>query len=138
MRLPNWQGRLLACLAGAEARPFAWGVHDCCLFAADCVAAVTGCDPLADWRGRYHTERSAWRFVRKFGDGLEAAVESTAARQGWPVVAVAQAQRGDVALAVIDGWPTIVVCVGAVFAGPSSTGWVRVPPSVVTKVWRVG
>jgi hypothetical protein len=139
MRMPDWQGRLLACLAAAENKPFAWGTHDCCVFAADCVQAVTGDDPLSHWRGRWRTERGAARVMRSVGGGgLAQAAETLARECGWPLVAVAQAQRGDVALAVIDAQPTILMCTGVHFVGPSATGWVRVPLSAVTKSWRVG
>ena len=54
-RRADWRPRLteyLARVAGARFRP---GQHDCALFAAGAVEAMTGHDPAAEWRGTYRT-----------------------------------------------------------------------------------
>lgn len=66
-RLRDWQSRFAALVAEARARPFAWGSHDCCLWAADAVQAVTGRDPAARWRGTYSSEVGAFRIVLALG-----------------------------------------------------------------------
>lgn len=66
-RTRGWQGRLVAYLASSATTPFAPGVHDCALFAAGAVAAMTGIDPAAAYRGRYTTERGGWRVLRRDG-----------------------------------------------------------------------
>jgi hypothetical protein len=65
-------------LGAAAARGFAWGTHDCMLFAADWALALTGRDPAAAWRGTYSDEAGAVEIVRHAGgrvplmqDGLE-------------------------------------------------------------------
>jgi hypothetical protein len=70
-RLRDWPSRFAALVAGARARPFAWGSHDCCLWAADAVQALTGRDPAAQWRGTYSSELGAFRIVFTLG-GLPA------------------------------------------------------------------
>ena len=67
MRRPDWRDRLVSYLHSARQRPFEFGQHDCSLFAADCVAAMTGNDMAADWRGRYATMRGGLRVLRKAG-----------------------------------------------------------------------
>lgn len=59
MRRLNWHQHLAQTLQAAMTRPFSWGEHDCCLFAADCVQAVTGVDVAADFRGTYTTPLGA-------------------------------------------------------------------------------
>lgn len=54
-RLHNWRTNLHAYLAENALRDFEPGVFDCSLFSADCVNAITGEDPAADYRGRYAT-----------------------------------------------------------------------------------
>ena len=54
--------------------PFAWGRHDCVLFAAGWVREHTGMDPLADVPA-WSTEREALRAIRDVG-GLEAALDA--------------------------------------------------------------
>ncbi|MBV9549633.1 MAG: hypothetical protein JO256_08190 [Alphaproteobacteria bacterium] len=59
-RLPGWRTRLNDCLEDMRRRPFQWGEHDCALgLAAPCVAAMTGIDLGAEWRGRYATADEA-------------------------------------------------------------------------------
>jgi hypothetical protein len=72
---------------------FAWGRHDCFLWAADAVHALTGRDPAADLRGTYSTARGALRRLRALG-GMQA----LAAQRFGPQVPVAQAQAGAVVL----------------------------------------
>ena len=141
MRLPDWQARLSAELAASQARAFDYGAHDCCIFAADCILAVTGRDVAADWRGRYATER----------DGLALArVKSLAQLAGrfFKPVQPIFARRGDVAIAPVGGRvgnrraPMLLVVDHALLIGPAGacvaeierTPW-RAHPAV--RCWRV-
>ena len=58
-------------LRDAMRREFSWGGHDCALFCADRVLAVTGVDPARRWRGSYHSEAGA-RAVIEAAGGLVA------------------------------------------------------------------
>ncbi|MBB4620123.1 DUF6950 family protein, partial [Sphingomonas abaci] len=68
-RYPDWEARLAAYLEPLRARPFAWGRHDCSTFAAGAVEAMTGVDPMPEFRGRYSTARGSVRALRRFGAG---------------------------------------------------------------------
>lgn len=125
-RLPDWMVRLDALVLSLLSRPFGWGRNDCCTVAADVVQAVTGCDPMADLRGQYETERQALRILAKAG-GIEAYLNE---RLG-PVVPVACAQVGDIGLCD-DG--RLVFCGGGVWKGPGDNGLVTTTPPI--KVWR--
>lgn len=59
MRRDDWEARLAEVLATTAVQPFAWGVQDCCLFAADCVQALTGHDYAYEFRGTYDDADSA-------------------------------------------------------------------------------
>lgn len=98
-RQPSALLRLHALLAQRQAQPFAWGVRDCALFAADAVQAVTGEDPAADLRGTYRTCAQAVRMLRRAG-GLRGMAE----RRLGPAVAPQHARTGDVVL--LDGLST--------------------------------
>ena len=76
MRHPQWATRLPETLRAAMSRPFSWGEHDCCLFAADCAIAVCGVDIAEKVRGRYKTKSDALRVLKtEFGD-LETGLSS--------------------------------------------------------------
>lgn len=96
MRVRGWQARLIDYLGGAARTPFADGQHDCALFAAGAVAAMTGHDYAAPYRGRYTTIRGGLRILRR--DGFADHVALAAAHL--PEKPVARANPGD--LAVID------------------------------------
>lgn len=66
-RLPDWYERLKGYLADAAAKPFVEGKHDCALFLAGGVEAMTGTDYAARYRGRYTTTRGGLRVLRKDG-----------------------------------------------------------------------
>lgn len=55
MRHPDWKLRLIQYVGDSARTPFELGVHDCALFAAGAVLAMTGVDLASDWRGKYQT-----------------------------------------------------------------------------------
>lgn len=113
-RLPDWEARLAAYLAPLRAMPFAWGAHDCCTFTAGAVEAVTGVDPMPEFRGRYRTRLGSLRALRRFGAGtLEATIDAKFARTH-----AAIAQRGD--LVMSNG--VMGLCFGAFLIAVGSEG----------------
>lgn len=67
MRLADWKPRLTAYLVACARKPFEEGAHDCALFAAGGVEAVTGIDPAAGFRGQYTTTRAGLQLLRRAG-----------------------------------------------------------------------
>jgi hypothetical protein len=105
----TWLSDLRSEIESAETRAFAWGDHDCCLFAARCVDAMTGSTMETAWRAEYHDESSAMALLETEG-GLQAAVTN---RLGSPI-RWTHAQRGDLCLMPSpDGMGSLGVCVGA-------------------------
>ena len=108
-RLPDWRGRLRAYASSAARTPFNYGRHDCALFAAGAVAAMTGEDPAAGWRGRYTTLRGGLRVIRKAGHA-----DHIAAAAAWfTEIPSAFAQVGDLAVAPGDAGLALGVVAGA-------------------------
>ncbi|HED3137406.1 DUF6950 family protein [Citrobacter farmeri] len=131
MKHPDWQNRLNAVMKAAIERPFSWGKHDCCLFAADCAQAMCGDDYAADWRGAYDSEPGAKKAILRGGGSLEKVIA-----RYLDEVPVKLAQRGDIAIVENGG----AKCAGVVYSGsvwvPGENGLVslRVKP---LSVWRV-
>ena len=67
MRLRDWESRFTAYVCRIATAPFGWGVHDCALFAAGGVDAVTGEDPAARWRDQYSSEMGGLLQLRRAG-----------------------------------------------------------------------
>ncbi|MCM7775023.1 hypothetical protein M8S83_23290 [Enterobacter asburiae] len=131
MKHPDWHNRLIAVIRAAEKRPFLWGEHDCCLFAADCAEAMTG-DNFADgWRGTYDSETGAKKALLRSGGSLEKVLAKYLDE-----VPVKMAQRGDIAVVENAG----TRCAGVIYGGavwvPGETGLVclRIKP---LSAWRV-
>ena len=132
-RLPDWPARLSALVAQAHRLPFAWGVHDCCLWAADAVVAVTGVDPAQDLRGRYFDAIDAYRALRQIG-GLLGAGQRTGTRLAGPGFAL----DGDVALVHDGRRPMLAVRSGGVWLAAASTGLFALPSDSARITWGVG
>jgi hypothetical protein len=96
-RRADWMRRLASWLAEATTRQWAYGRHDCALFAAGAVEAMTGADLAAGWRGRYRTLRGGLRVLRQAGFADHVAL----AESLLPAVHPAQLMPGD--LAVLQG-----------------------------------
>jgi hypothetical protein len=95
-RYTDWRARLTAYVAAGALPEFAYGRHDCALFAAGAVLAMTGQDFAAAYRGRYSTLRGGLRVLRQ--DGFADHVALAAAHL--PACHPSQAMPGD--LAVFD------------------------------------
>lgn len=136
MRAIDWEQRLFALIESARRKPFAWGTHDCCTFAADAVEAVTGQRPALP--GSWSTPTGALRVASREG-GLPDAVSAVLGHEpgnAW------LAQRGDVLLLSqpsFDGY-ALAVCAGGVAYAPGPEGLVaiRLDAPEVLGAWRVG
>lgn len=135
-RKEDWPARLTAFVAGRRRTPFAWGRNDCCLFAADAVAAMTGVDPAKPWRG-YKTVRGAMNRVRRAG-GVPGLMAQAAQRHGWPSITATFARRGDIVLAATPDGPALAVRFGHGVVLPGSDGLLTLPLDPAASAWRVG
>lgn len=85
--------RLHSLILDRHDKPFAWGIRDCCMWAADAVYAVTQRDLAHDIRGCYWSARQAIRFVQARG-GMYAMVTTRMGNE----IDVSDAIDGDVCL----------------------------------------
>lgn len=132
MRVNNWESILYAQIESFNAKKFAWGTHDCCTFAADCVKAITGTDKMASYRGGYKSALTAARKLEKAG-GLEKAIT---AELGDPIAPLL-AQRGDVVCFSSPLGDTAGICVGASIAAAGLDGVTYTPINQAFKAWRI-
>lgn len=117
-RLPDWRPRLSALVAACFQRRFEWGVHDCALFAADAILAMTGTDPARDLRGRYASARGARKLMRAMGFADKAALLSALL----PEVPPARAAQGDIAVLGAAETLPVAVITGPLLAAPGPDG----------------
>lgn len=134
-RLPDWEEWLATMLADWQGVAFAWGKHDCLMFAAAAIEAVTGVDPGKGHRGKYRSQASAFRHLGKLGaTSVPAYLDSL-----FPATVPALARRGDL---VVDHDGNAGVCIGAValFVGEEggAPGLLRVPLSGWAGAWVIG
>lgn len=132
-RRPDWLARLTVYLAAAARQPYAIGTHDCALFAAGAVEAVTGHDPAAVWRGAYDSKMAGLRLLRAAGhDDHLAATSATL-----PEIAPPFAAPGDIA-AVHDGagQTALGVVQGEMVYVLRETGLGLVPRTAMFRAWR--
>lgn len=128
-------------------KPFAWGEHDCCLFAADAIQSFTGIDIAADFRGKYTDKLSAFKAIRAItgGNTVADAAAWCAAKHG--LVELQHplcAQRGDLVVLRQSAADTadqliagVVHLSGAHLVSVSESGAVRLPITNVVRAWRV-
>lgn len=111
-RFADWEARLAAYLEPLRTRPFGpYGRYDCCIFSADAVLAMTGVDPMPEFRGRYRTRIGYLRALKRYGAGtLAATIDAKFAR-----VPAALAQRGDLVMTaghLALCWGGVAIAVG--------------------------
>lgn len=140
-RFPDWPSRLDRYVAATRDKRFRWGEVDCCLWACGAVAAMTGVDPAAPLRGRYHDLDGAIGALTAFaGGGLLETVRKLASEHGKQELrGPLYAQRGDLVVARGPrGWPDgLGVCTGgsAAYLTPKGLRHVRLKHAVAA--WRI-
>jgi hypothetical protein len=131
-RRDNWPNLLAQFIEQRREQPFAWGVNDCCIFAADWVQLCTGEDYAKAWRGRYVSGLGAVRVLDEAG-GVEALVDAL----GLDRVAAQQAGRGDIVAQEAGRGMTLGICLGVNTAFVAKTGLVFGPVSNVETAWKI-
>lgn len=123
---------LVAAIEAHSAKRFRWRRgRDCVSFAAACIEAQTGRDPLANV-AIWSTRREA-RALADAEGGLEAALDARLGR-----IPPALARRGDIA-----GLPDplfgirLMVIEGDTLVGPGARGLERLPRSAMTIAWSI-
>lgn len=132
-RQGDWEQALGSYIADCETRGYAWGEHDCAMFAAGAVLVMTGTDPVPDFRGRYSTKQGAAKALCRYGNGtLEATLDAR-----FDARSIGFARRGD--LAFHDGSVGVVMGPFAMFTGEidGAPGLIRVPRAAWEKAWAV-
>lgn len=148
-RLPGWEDALADAFHAALERPYVLGRHDCALFAARCVKAVSGRDVLAGvtrWRGK-KSALAVMRAMAAEGGARVALVNHTqpellrlavTAVLAEPVP-VRLAMRGDVVLFVDEaaGEGHLGVCDGPQALVLGDTGLRSIPLGACSCAWEV-
>lgn len=133
-RKMNWDKLLANYLESHRNTPFAWGTHDCCMFAANAVLSICDIDYAADFRGHYSTEIGSKRALIRYG---QRDIKSTLNRILGESVSPLNARRGDVCLVdLIPHGHTVAVFYNGLWAA-GETGLVNIPKSKIICAWRV-
>lgn len=134
VRHNDWQWRLAAYIDEVRTRSFIWGQHDCALFAAGAIAAMTGHDLAAGWRRKYCSSRGAARVLRREGYRDVAALAAAFLSPVPPL----SADIGDVAIiADPDGRPALGIVIGAHIAGAGADGLKFEPRSALRQAFHL-
>lgn len=112
-------------------KPFAWGSHDCCTFAADCILAMTGTDVMAGQR-TYKSQAGANRKMKVAG-GMAPLIDGLLDTPIDP----AFAQRGDVVCFRSPLGDAAGICMGVTIAAPGPLGVFYSPMAQAYQAWRV-
>lgn len=96
-RLPDWKKRLTEYIEAVNRASFRPGKHDCALFAAWGVRAMTGVDPAEAYAGKYKTLEEGMDLLAE--DGFKDHIALAASL--FPEIPPFTAQPGDIA--VVEG-----------------------------------
>jgi hypothetical protein len=131
-RRENWPDLLAKFIDERRSQPFARGVNDCCIFAADWVQLCTGKDYAETWRGRYSTDIGARRFLDDSG-GVEALVDSL----GLDRIQPQRAGRGDIVAQDAGLEMTLGICLGVTTAFVAKNGLIFGSIENVKSAWKI-
>ena len=137
-RISNWPSALVDHIDLNRDVPFEWGKHDCMLWGASCVEAITGADPAGDLRGSYSSALAAYRIIEDRG-GFEELIESLLPGGAEMRTHRNLAQRGDLVTTTDEkGRRALGVCDThhGIFPGPNGLTFVK-RGSLSSLAWRV-
>lgn len=132
MRFQSWPEILAKQIEAARSRPFVWGEHDCALFAANVVKAMTGQDFTKEFIGKYKTAAGATKLIAKNG-GLEN-IATQFLGESMPIYF---AGRGDVVLVILEGIESLGICIGTHCAFVGLEKMEFLPLTDCEKAWPV-
>lgn len=135
-RRTDWRTQMVGAVDRFRGVPFAWdGAHDCGMFFADVVAAITGTDIAEPLRGRYRSKAGAFRALRSLGfDDHVAYVASLLPEIDGPALA----RAGDGAVLETDEGPALAIVTGATIACYAPSGLGFLPFGSAVRAFRVG
>lgn len=134
VRLPAWRSALTNWLHAVRLTPFCQANHDCALFAAGAVHAMTGVDFAAPFRGRYTTTRGGLRLLRRAGFGDHIAL----AAAHLPACGLFDIREGDLVVIGSPAGPALGVVQGALAFVPGARGTSLVSISGALGAFKVG
>lgn len=134
-RRSDWHQKMFDAFAQAQARQFQWGFHDCFLFAANVVDAMTDGDYVQriakDFP--YSTEDEALAYIEQYG-GMEQLVSFYLHDK----IPFGQAQQGDVVLMRNGDHQSVLgICEGVQVVCATKTGILPLHISEAICAWRI-
>ena len=132
-RVKGWEQALFRFTCEAMTRPHTWGETDCVMFAADCVKAMTGEDPAANYRGKYDSREGAARVIARagfdnLGDMIAAHLEE---------IEPSRVSRGDIIFSAGPDGDFLAVVQGATSVGPTSAGLIHIQTRQAKRAFKV-
>lgn len=133
MRLPNWRSALRDYVEDVARKPFRYGTHDCALFVAGAVKAMTGVDHARGWRSQYRSLAKGRKLLAEQGHQDHVAMVASLFAE----IPVLRAQVGDIAVLDGDGGDTLGVVQGPYVWAVDPHGLRSVPLIKAKKAFRV-
>ena len=116
-------------------RSFAWGKWDCCIFANDCIKAMTGED-LIPKELKWKDEKSAMQSIKVYGGTLLKSIDKACKAKKLKSIDLNYVTKGD--LVVFKEETQLAgICDGFAILGPTDDG-ISVKKDVdLKKAWRI-
>lgn len=133
----GWEKRLADYIYEMRLEPFKRGVHDCAVFAGNCIEVMTGENVTSDYVAKYKNRKEGYDFLKALDvDGLAGIATKTL---GEPLPSPSYAMRGDVVFIEIDEQEAlgIVDLSGRRAVTVGKDGLAYYPMKHWTKAWKV-
>lgn len=133
-RKPDWMAQLQGAVETAQVLPFAYGLHDCCTFAAHCVDAMCGTNLLTRMQSEhpYRDEAEAYDVIGAAG-GLAPLLDLYLPKRKPALYAA----PGDVVIVEDNGRELVGVLIGHNVVAPGATGLMSLSGHRVLVAWEV-
>lgn len=132
-RKQDWQLHFEKCVSDNYNKKFEWGTHDCWLWSANLVLAITGEDIAKEYRGKYNSARTALEIIKTYGGISELCTKYVGKEPVSPLFA----SVGDLVLIEYLRQEAMAICDGRTVLTTGSDGLLSLPISTTIKAWRI-
>ena len=131
----DWEIKLHDFIYKNKDKPFAWGKWDCCVFANDCIKAMTG-NNLIPKELKWKDEEGAMQSIKDYGGTLLKSIDKACKEKNIKSIDKNYIGKGDLVVFKEDT-QLAGICDGCSILGPSSDGMSVKKDVEVLKVWRI-
>lgn len=139
MRVTDWETKLANYIESVKAKPLRYGTFDCAIFAAKCIEAITGTNPISDLLGKYKSKKESLALIKSLCPSGEYSelIKIRCANSKYKEVTRAYAAHGDLVEYMTPEGVGLGICLGSDFIAVGPKHLLFYSMQLALKIYKV-